>query len=331
MDKAINKWLILTFAIPMPAVHIVLGLANIQRVASAEPYLAAMAICLALVAVLCWPGTEYTLALPLAWGVVSGVVAMDVLVTSVLPSGVHPGYAAWHCGAIQMLLVSLALRNRMKMAWLGIGVFAVIDMSMSLHHRLSVIDGLALVLTPVMWVVIASAVNIMLWRSGSLIETYMTQSRQSAQLLARQHAMGLSREQWMLELEHSTRPALELIALRDLTEDNRVEMVLLEAELRDQIRGRALASGGVLRAARRARLRGVKVDILDDRKGALPSQVFRDATTQLVATLEHATTGIVRCRALPEGEHPAVTILAFDESEQESELYLEVPDVTPPG
>ncbi|MFQ4147430.1 hypothetical protein AAGW05_01850 [Arthrobacter sp. LAPM80] len=326
MDQVINKWLILAFAIPMPVAHVLLGIANLHKETSPWPSLLAMVICLGLVVLVIWPTTEHTLPLASAWVVVAGVVSMDVLVTSVLPVGGHPGYAAWHHGAVQMLLVATAFRNRLGLAWLGMMIYAVLDFRASMHHGLSVVDGLAFVLTPIMWMAIASAVIIMLGRSRSNIAAYTAQSRESATRLAREHAQGLYRDKWILELEQATRPALEAIAAGNLTDMQRADLALLEAELRDQIRGRLLATPEVARAARAARRRGVKVDLLDDRKVPLAQHVLEDAVARLVQVLNQAVSGAVRARALPAGEDPMVTILAFDETEEQNEIFAQISD-----
>lgn len=51
-----------------------------------------------------------------------------------------------------------------------------------------------------------------------------------------------------------------------------------------------------------------------------------DALAQLLQVLTEAQSGTVRARALPMGELPAVTILAFDDSEEQHEVYLEIGD-----
>ncbi len=324
MDRVISKWLVLAVAIPMPVAHVILGLANLHKVTSLWQPLAAMVLTLALVVAICWRTRGHTLPLGSALAVVAGVVIVDVLVTSVLPVGVHPGYAAWHNGAIQMLLVAMAFRNRVLLAWLGMVAFAVLDFSASMAHGLSLVDALALVLTPVMWMVIATAVHIMLGRSRSNIAAYTEQSRESATRLGREHAHRLYRDKWMLELEQSARPALEAIAAGALSAGQRQELALLEAELRDQIRGRLLATPEVVQAARAARARGVKVDLLDDRKAPLDSAVLEDAVAQLLGVLRRVESGRVRARALPAGGELAVTILAFDELVPDNEVYAEI-------
>ena len=325
MDPLINKWLVLAFAVPLPVAHVIMGLANLDVVTSQWPTLLAMALSMVLVAVICWPTRHNRLPLPLAWSVVTGVVAIEALVGSVLPAGVHPGYAAWQNGAIQMLLVALTFRGRVRLAWLGMALFAVMDFVRSTTHGLSLVDCLALVLTPVMWMVIATAVQIMLGRSRDKIAVFTAQSHESARRVAQEHARSLYRDRWMLDLEQRARPALEAIAQGGLDDGDRRGLALLEAEFRDQVRGRVLASPEVLRAGRAARQRGVKVDLLDDRKSPLPQATLDDALAQLVNILDGASAGAVRARALPVGEHPQVTILAFDESAPEDETYVELP------
>ncbi len=324
MDKAITRPLILALGLPFPAAHIILGIANLDRLTTASPAVVAMAICLVLMALLTRRGQHRLLPAVSAWLSVAGVVTMDLLVNSVLPQGEHPGYAAWQAGAIQMLMVVLALRQRIALAWLGISLFAVADLTSSLLRGLPVVDALALVLTPIMWIVIATAVSLMLTRSTTLIRDYTTQQHQAAALLAREHARQLSRNQWMIELDSATRPALELITTGRLTDRDRADLMLLEAQLRDQVRGRTLATPEILHAARQARARGVKVDILDDRKRELPEKILSEASSQLAATLGRAQQGTVNGRVLPAGSGIAVTVLAYDEATEEEEFYLEI-------
>lgn len=326
MEQLRTRWLVVVFATFMPIAHVIMGLANTDFVTSLWQYFLAMVICLALVTLLCWDSGKSVMPLWGAWCVVTGVLVMDFLVNSVLPVGVHPGYASWQNGAIQMLLVALTFRGRMRLAWLGMGLFSILDLSSSLAHGLSVTDSLALVLTPIMWMVIATAVQSVLGRSKNNIAVYAAQSQLAATKLARENAHGLYRKQRLLELEQASRPALEIIANQDPTQEDRHEFALLEAQLRDQIRGRALATLEIQEASRAARKRGVKVDLLDDRKRPLPDILSTAVFAELLKVLAEAQSGTVRVRALPMGELPAVTILAFDESAEQQETYLEIRD-----
>lgn len=337
MNNAFTRTLILAVGLPFPAAHIVLGLANLHQVTVVWPVLTAMAICLALMLLvtLLWEGNRLTVRQGLV--MVAGIVVMELLVQSVLPVGTHPGYAAWQCGAIQMLMVTLAIRNQIGLAWLGIGLFVVLDFTASMIHRLSVVDALALVVPPAMWMVVATAVSLVLLRCEGQIRAYETKERESSARLAREHARTVFHDEWALDLDRSTRPLLEKIASGTISDTDMTDCLLLESQLRDQIRGRALATPEVLQAARAARKRGVRVDIFDDRGSDLPPAAFSEATAQLTAALTRAERGSVKGRALPSESEVAVTILAFDEDAPDEELYLEIlapprqPDRRPAG
>lgn len=324
MDRVITRPLILSLGLPFPAAHILLGLANLGRTTSPIPALAAMAICVALMVLVTRAGQGRGLSAMHAVLALVGVLTMDVLVNSGLRYGEHPGYAAWHTGAIQMIIVVVAMRQQIRLAWLGAGIFAVLDFASSLIRGLPVIDGLTLVLTPLMWVVIATVVSILLSRSIDQINAYTATERQSAKILARDHARQLSRDEWMTDLDKTTRPCLEIIASGSPTASNRQEFMLLEAQLRDQIRGRSLATPSVLQSARDARARGVRVDLLDDRKSDLSVAVLSEASVQLSEAMDRAQRGSVKGRALPAGSGVAVTVLAYDESVPGEEFYLEI-------
>ncbi|MET4540561.1 hypothetical protein ABIE37_002348 [Arthrobacter bambusae] len=324
MDRTISRRVILACSIPYPVVHIVLGLANLHRVTSATQTLAAMVICVAVIVVVSISDAQRPLGVASAWAATVGVVIIEVLVKSALPVGTHPGYAAWHCGAIQMLLVTVALRGRKGIAWFGIGVFAVVDFVASLAQQLTLNAALAMVVTPLLWMGMATALSFILRRCARQTAAFTDQEQSSAQILATQNARDLAQNEWMRDLSRATRPMLERIAEGAIGPAEQEACVLLEAELRDQIRGRALATPAVLHAARAARGRGVRVDILDDRATDLPEDLLAEATAQLIGALDRAEDGAVKCRALPEGADVAVTILAFSEDANDEALFMEI-------
>ena len=289
-----------------------------------------MAICIMVMVVVVRRGSLHQLSLGQTWMAVTGIVAMDVLVNSALPFGVHPGYAAWHCGAIQMLMLALALRHRLGYAWLGIALFSVAELLASWIHGLPVVDALALVLTPVMWVAIGSALNAMFDRSSNQILSSTERQNSIQERLATEHARQVFRTEWIGTLDKLTRPALEMILSGNLDERDRSDLKLLEAELRDGIRGRALATAEVVRAARLARTRGIKVDILDDRKTELPPAVRAQSSGQLTAILDRAQHGSVLARACPLGSAVAVTILAYDDQFPDDKLLVQISEHAPP-
>ena len=103
---------------------------------------------------------------------------------------------------------------------------------------------------------------------------------------------------------------------------------LTEAQLRDSIRGRALATSYLLEIARAARARGVQVDILDERGKPLPTAVLRAATRQAMEVLNAATSGSVTIRAFPEGDPTAVFIVHDGNAGDEEPVAIEIADGT---
>lgn len=325
MVTAFDRRLILALGLPFPSAHIILGIANLHRVSSIWPSIVAMAICAALMILVTLPSDSNGLPRHRSLVMIGGTVAMEILVQSVLPFGSHPGYAAWQCGAIQMLMVTVAIRNRIRLAWLGITLFATIDFTASMIRGLSIVDALALIAPPVMWIVLATAVNVVLRRCEIQIREHNAQEQEAADRIASEHARNVAQNEWVNDLDRATRPLLEKIVAGQLSDADREDCKLLESQLRDQIRGRALASASVLQAARAARSRGVRVDIFDDRGSELPPAIAAEAHAQLAAALVQAERGSsVKGRALPADADIAVTILSFNDAAPDDEIYVEI-------
>ncbi|MFC4903228.1 hypothetical protein BJF77_04865 [Kocuria sp. CNJ-770] len=103
---------------------------------------------------------------------------------------------------------------------------------------------------------------------------------------------------------------------------------LTEAQLRDSIRGRSVATPYLLEVTRAARARGVQVDILDERGKPLPTAVLRSATRRSMEVLNAATSGSVTIRAFPEGDPTAVFIVHDGNAGDEEPVAIEIADVT---
>lgn len=114
----------------------------------------------------------------------------------------------------------------------------------------------------------------------------------------------------------------------EITEHDINRFRLTEAQLRDTIRGRSIATPYILELARAARDRGVAVDILDERGQPLPPRVLEATTEQLAEVLNHAQCGVVTIRAFPQGDPTAVFIVHDNDNEEEDPIAIEIADVT---
>lgn len=96
----------------------------------------------------------------------------------------------------------------------------------------------------------------------------------------------------------------------ELTAADRVECRLVEAALRDGIRGRGLATTEVARAARAARERGATVTLIDDRTPDCPEAVARSVLNATLESLAQARAGdSCVARLLPPGRRNVATVL----------------------
>lgn len=101
---------------------------------------------------------------------------------------------------------------------------------------------------------------------------------------------------------------------QELSLTDRTECRLVEAGLRDAIRGRGLATRDIEAAARSARERGATVTLIDDRRIDCSDAVCRSVLTAVVETLERAGAGdTFVARLLPVGRRNVATVLLTNE------------------
>ncbi|AEF41202.1 hypothetical protein [Hoyosella subflava] len=129
-------------------------------------------------------------------------------------------------------------------------------------------------------------------------------------------ARTAERDRQLVYLNATARPLLEkILQAETLSDADLTEIALVEAQLRDRIRARGLASESLLDAARDARARGATVVLLDD--GALDglSEPDREAAQSRIAKalhteLDRATAdSTVTARILPPGRPTLATVL----------------------
>lgn len=134
-------------------------------------------------------------------------------------------------------------------------------------------------------------------------------------------ARTAERDRQLVYLNATARPLLDkIIEAEALSDADITEIALAEAQLRDRIRARGLASESLLEAAREARARGATVVLLDD--GGLDglSDAERDAAKTRIANalhaeLDHATADTtVTARILPPGRPALATVLRLSAS-----------------
>ncbi|MDO4918182.1 hypothetical protein [Kocuria sp.] len=246
------------------------------------------------------------------------------------PVTLNAGQTPWfHLGFIAELF-ALGMRRRPGWAflvWLGVTVLSL--------ARWPVVNGIPIPVEA--YHVVGVAVMIVTWMVERQYDYFMRRREDTQRILDAARSGGETEEgmrrassRRVEEVRRLAGGFLEQIAHdpADVTDYDIQQFRLTEAQLRDSIRGRSIATPHVLEITRAARARGIAVDILDER-GTRPSDAVLAATaTQLSEVLAQARTGVVTVRALPPGDTAAVFIVHDSQNPDDDPLAVEIEDVT---
>jgi len=261
---------------------------------------------------------------PLPHVVAAGIVAASVFATAAglwqLDIDQWRGWITWYIGASSYLAFILALRGKF---WWGVADLLVVTL-VAMHWTL-VKSGDALAgigLTYNQLILFAAGAFFALWlrRTADRIVAFQETRLRRESAEETRSAAEEARAREIRTIRESAGSALERIANGLVTEEERREHLLLEAELRDRIRGRALASGRLLVEVRAARARGVEVALLDDIRDSAPAaESLEPAIAWAAIRIAAIPTGSATIRlALAEG----AAVVTFGTSEGEAATYL---------
>ncbi|MBF6173872.1 sensor histidine kinase [Nocardia blacklockiae] len=247
---------------------------------------------------------------PLPWSSTALIVAAGpvAVLASRLGSPDHPvHHPSWILMAYSYVLALLGIRGRVGAAWIGL-LTAAAGFAASGAGVAAAVDGSAVTAGTVL------AVTGFAWYMRPTLHSFhraRAEAAGSAGAAARTAAHDRERHRQLAYLDRTARPMLELIATgRPLTDLDREECALLEAQLRDRLRAPGFATPGMELAAQRARQRGVTVTLLDDGGLDAASGKVRDrVTATAIAALDDTATGRITVRALPPGRALLATIV----------------------
>ncbi len=242
-------------------------------------------------------------------------VATNALIVWNLPEAGWPAYADWNFGAVAWLCFFLAFRGRILAAVLGWVLMATLAQVWGASIGETPLQALGHVDRHAGTIAIAVLFRVLFVRTSrrivALREVRLTQVAAEAASLAEIR----ERESQGIRLNDGARPALQQIAEGDYLDAARQQRyTVLEASLRDGLRGGRLASPTVAEAAERARIRGVEVVLLDDRNAPLSES---DATRVAVTLLDELVTaqdGRVTGRLLPDGREVYASVVSVASS-----------------
>ena len=301
--------------------HAVLGFFWMEKYDDSQAALVPLAIyvVLAIPTILLYRGVN----LPIAQAILTviGVQLIPLWAQQHLQPEHFDDYSTWYVLGIGTLMSAVAIRGYVALAALGM-IMTTVQVTLWAGVDNFFATGQ---LGPIMLLVGTSVVKYGLERASTETARYAELNEASAAKTASIQAAGVQRELLLRETLGRSEHMLDLIAASaTLTDAERAEARLIEAGLRDEIRGRDLMSAITRLAIEQARRRGVNVTVLDEGGFAELSEADRaDLHAQIAAALAGLSSGRVTVRA-PRGEDWSATIAAFDGESNEPSLWLRI-------
>ncbi|MDZ4046366.1 MAG: hypothetical protein U1E32_11405 [Rhodoglobus sp.] len=232
------------------------------------------------------------------------------------------GHEQWYYGAGTVSMFYVGLRGRQLTAWLGFAGISAVVAAWAITCGFGVVTAVVLIGKQLPILLVSTLFAYGLQRTTSTILRLSAETSTRASVEAAQLATTAARNDRLAELDAIATPLLaRLISGEPLSDSDRLEFAVAEAELRDGLRARSLGAPAVVAAAREARRRGVEVVLLDDLYPAEADPLVLAAVhSRVAAALDGATDGRVVARLLPHGREEVATILVDGESEQRRDV-----------
>lgn len=245
---------------------------------------------------------------------------VPLLINSVLNSDYVNDYSTWYVSGIGLLMGITAVRQHKTIAWVGFAIMAIEIISWAGPDAIFK-SGL-----PGSFLLVFAGHTISTGIS-SASKAVIAYTQQLLEIETEQVATSAARTERQLLVEKTLRGALPILTMiRDkngaLTDEQKIDARLLEASLRDEIRGRGLMNTAIRTATESARRRGVEVIILDEGGLDQHPETQRDLIlTKAAAAIDSVVEGRVTLRS-PAGEAWSVTLAATRPGVASPDLWL---------
>lgn len=310
------------FALLFGLFHAVLGVIWIGS--NDHPEVVALALVAYLAVLISTIAVGETRAMPkwLAWTSLLVCAAIPLAINSQLDAEHLGDYATWYVLGVGTILGATAVRGRRRMAWFGL-IVLVLEIAAWGGVASLASTGLPGVLS---LVVTGHAVSLGVERAVKAARELNDKTIETVASAAAAEAASQVRSRLAEQTLKSAVPALNLIAALGgrLNESQRREALLLEAALRDEIRGATLLNDQVRSAIKAARGRGVEVLVLDE--GGLDDLgdfERNEILNRAAASFATVNAGRLTIRA-PKGEDWKITVVAVRPGATAPDLWLKL-------
>ena len=226
--------------------------------------------------------------------------------------------ATWYVTAVATILAIAAVRQQRLWAWFGVLVLMIELLSWGGIQALFV-SGLG---GAIGLVAASHAISVGLERSARQTAQFLEKAKATQVASAADSAIRQERSERIAATLEGALPMLEKISTGVFSDADRSEATLLEAELRDEIRGRMLVNPKLKASVRSARARGVEVVVLDEGGLVSVSEQDREPLRNRVAEeLDKISSGRVTIRS-PQEPNVRVTFVASRKGTAKPDVFL---------
>lgn len=316
----IPRWLVGVLGTLFALFHAGLGFSNIPD--STEPFVAVAALTFYLATVLPTIILFRGPNLPTAQALLNLAAAaiIPLLVNSYLDPKSMSAYSTWYVMGVATLMAATAVRQQRIIAWAGTVLLVIQVVAWA-----GIIDGIQTGLLGALMLVFAGH-SISVGLAKAYRDT-MLFNNETLEIEKQKIANAVASEVRRAKLEVALNGALPMLNLiKDsqgkLNDAQKNQARLLEAELRDEIRGRDLMSESVRQAVKAARLRGVEVIVLDE--GGVSNLNEKEKSSLLeraVESINSVSEGRITFRA-PVGEAWHATLVASRPGIAKPDIWL---------
>lgn len=261
---SVRRWVVVSLAAAVVGYHVIVAIHSLAVILDQLPYLIAVGVFVvaATVSLLPWGGLRIPTWVALGNLLVSLVIPEVVSTQISAAAQVQIDHAAWYVGGIGILMVITSVRRHYVFAWLGIAALVAHTVLLGGSPSISPIAvGMSAA-----WVGIAHTVSVTLDRIEKDARGYALAERAAVLWRAEAEARVTERQERVRQTSRVASATLrEIVSRRGrLSPELREECLLLEAMIRDEIRGRLLLNDSVRDAVMTARRAGASVLLLDE-------------------------------------------------------------------
>lgn len=313
---------IVIFSLAFGVYHGILGLLNIDHYD--KPWFVFAAVFLYLTALLVSLTDSPGLKLKnykAAFSLIAAMLSPLAMAAATRADHVY-NHTTWHVAGIATLMAIIALRQHLVMAWVGVSIMAVQVLTwggIEMLFNAGIFGALMLVAA-------AHAASIILATTSRAVIEFREQALETTAATA---ARTAARNERQVRVEKALEVALPFLNKIEnlegkLSEVEKRQALGLEAQLRDQIRGRHFDSPELLVEISAARERGVEVQVLDDGGLELLEESQRERILSEVAThVSKVETGKLVLRSVAD-EKWVVTVTASQPGAEVPDLFVRI-------